>query len=170
LRCVYLYGKPEAVLLTEERLSHWQVDPDLAGVRDARSLAALTEPEQAAWRKLWADVDQLLKQVRAGITKTTLKGELTAKQREQPHPLKMAAGKTYVIDMESPQFDTYLRLVDDKGKVLAENDDISPQNQNSRVVFTAPADGIYSIVATSFERRGTGVYTLTIREVGGKAK
>ncbi|HYT89064.1 MAG TPA: PPC domain-containing protein [Gemmataceae bacterium] len=60
----------------------------------------------------------------------------------------MLAGKTYVIDMSSPQFDTYLRLEDDKGKVVAENDDISPTNLNSRIVFTAPKDGAYRIVAT----------------------
>jgi serine protease Do len=81
----------------------------------------------------------------------------------------MSAGRTYVIDLESAQFDAYLRLEDPKGKVLAENDDISPDNQNSRIVFTAPADGTYRLVATSFQQRGTGSYTLTIRVLAGKA-
>jgi hypothetical protein len=40
---------------------HWQLDSDLAGIRDDAELAKLPEPERAAFRKLWADVDALLK-------------------------------------------------------------------------------------------------------------
>ena len=80
----------------------------------------------------------------------------------------MTRGKTYVIDMTSAQFDTFLRLEDEQGKVLAENDDISEDNLNSRIVFTAPAAGSYRIVATAFEQRGTGAYTLTIREFAAR--
>ena len=48
----------------------------------------------------------------------------------------------------------------DQGKLLAEYDDIVPdQNLNSRVVFTAKEDGTYRIVATSFEQQGVGSYT-----------
>jgi hypothetical protein len=35
--------------------------PDLAGLRDPASLAKLPEAEQEAGRKLWADVEALLK-------------------------------------------------------------------------------------------------------------
>ena len=42
-------------------MSHWQEDADLAGVRDADALAKLPPDEQDAWRKLWADVDAVLK-------------------------------------------------------------------------------------------------------------
>jgi serine/threonine-protein kinase len=41
-------------------LRHWREDPDLAGVRDADALDKLPEAERAEWRKLWADVDELL--------------------------------------------------------------------------------------------------------------
>jgi len=40
---------------------HWQRDTDLASVRDAGALQKLTAQEQEAWRKLWADVAELLK-------------------------------------------------------------------------------------------------------------
>ena len=41
--------------------------------------------------------------------------------------------------------------------------DIVPNvNLNSRLLFTAPADGTYRLVATSFQQRGQGDYTLTI--------
>jgi hypothetical protein len=42
-------------------LEHWQRDSDLAGVRDAKSLAQLPEEEGPAWQQFWADVAALLK-------------------------------------------------------------------------------------------------------------
>jgi pre-peptidase len=120
-------------------------------------------------QNLWAEIESLAKQARASYTQTEHKGQLTANVGEQSHPIKMNAGKTYVIDMESSQFDTLLRLHDDKVKVVAENDDISyPDNLNSRIVFTVPADGTYHIIATSFQQRGVGAYTITVREFAVK--
>ena len=49
-------------------LEHWQRDTDLAGVRDPAALEKLTAEEQEAWRKLWADVAELLK--KAGNVKS----------------------------------------------------------------------------------------------------
>lgn len=46
------------------RLSHWQADADLAGVRDTKLLAGLPEREGEAWRKLWEAVAALLKEAR----------------------------------------------------------------------------------------------------------
>ena len=54
-------GDPKARPLVRQTLRHWQVDPDLAGVRDAKALEALPEAERADWRALWAEVDRLLK-------------------------------------------------------------------------------------------------------------
>lgn len=80
----------------------------------------------------------------------------------------MANETTYVLDLESPAFDAFLILEDAAGKKLSEHDDITPGvNTNSRLIFEAPADGVYRIVATSFEQRGAGAYTLTIREFKG---
>jgi tetratricopeptide (TPR) repeat protein len=44
-------------------LGRWQRDPDLSGLRDAPELAKLPSDEQEACRKLWADVEALLKKV-----------------------------------------------------------------------------------------------------------
>src|SRR5262249_45675403 len=41
-------------------LRHWQEDADLAGVREEKALQQLPEPERKAWKKLWAEVDQVL--------------------------------------------------------------------------------------------------------------
>jgi hypothetical protein len=167
-RARFLQKNPLVAIGIVDDLQHWQKDPDLAEVRDDKELANLAEEERAAWQKFWTQVGTLYKQARAAFSQTDHKGQLSDKVREKSHPLKMVAGKTYVIDMTSAQFDTYLRLEDDKGKVLAENDDISPQNLNSRIIFPCKQDGSYRIVATSFQQAGRGTYVLIIREFPSK--
>ncbi len=54
-------GKPEDRQVARASLWHWQRDPDLASVRDADALPKLTAQEREVWRKLWADVAELLK-------------------------------------------------------------------------------------------------------------
>jgi serine/threonine-protein kinase len=56
-------GPRQTRAAVQQTLRHWQQDPDLAGVR-GDALARLPAAERDAWRKLWADVDALLK--RAG--------------------------------------------------------------------------------------------------------
>jgi serine/threonine-protein kinase len=47
--------------LVEKTLRHWQEDADLAGIRDEAAVAKLAEGEQEACKKLWADVEAVLK-------------------------------------------------------------------------------------------------------------
>jgi tetratricopeptide (TPR) repeat protein len=49
-------GTPEDRAAVRARLGVWQIDPALAGVRDADRLATLPAAERAGWEKLWADV------------------------------------------------------------------------------------------------------------------
>jgi thiol-disulfide isomerase/thioredoxin len=80
------------------------------------------------------------------------------------HPVKLQGGTTYTIDMEGKNnFDTLLRLEDANKKELA-NDDDGGKGLNSRIVFKAPEDGLYRIIATSFAPAAQGEYTLTVRE------
>lgn len=68
--------------------------------------------------------------------------------------------------MTSPDtktLDPYLFLKDANGKVLAEDDD-SGGFPNARITFTATKTGTYHIVASSFEGRGNGEFTLIMRE------
>ena len=46
--------------------------------------------------------------------------------KQKVHTVKLEAGKYVRIDLTSKDFDTYLRLQDEKGKSLAENDDVAP--------------------------------------------
>jgi serine protease Do len=77
--------------------------------------------------------------------------------------VKLSAGVTYILEMESTEIDSYLILEDAKGKTLAEDDD-SGGFPNAKIVFRAPSDGVYRIIATTFNPRETGNYTLTVRK------
>jgi tetratricopeptide (TPR) repeat protein len=54
-------GKAADKALVVEQLRGWKQDVDLSGVRDRAVLDKLPETERDAWRKLWADVETLLK-------------------------------------------------------------------------------------------------------------
>jgi len=79
------------------------------------------------------------------------------------HEVKLVAGSTYIIEMESNEIDSYLILEDDQGTKLAEDDD-GAGFPNARIVFRAPVDGTYRVVATTFMPDETGGYTLTVRK------
>lgn len=88
-------------------------------------------------------------------------------QPAKTHKLRLAAGKTYVIDLVSSDFDTFMRLEDGAGKQLAEDDD-SGQDTHAQIVFTPEKTGDFKVIATRFEE-GAGAYTLKIEELKYKA-
>jgi hypothetical protein len=53
-------GPPQARPAVEQSLRHWQVDSELAVVRDPDALARLPADERAGWQALWDDVDALI--------------------------------------------------------------------------------------------------------------
>jgi tetratricopeptide (TPR) repeat protein len=154
---------PALVLLALERLSQWQRETDLASVREEKELARLPPASRRDWERFWTDVRQLQRRAAACFREDRLSGKLTAEKREQPHEVKLQAGKTYLLDLQSKHFDAFLRLEDDQGKKLAEDDD-SGGGTNARIVFTATEAGSYRVIATSFRRAGLGDYTLLLRE------
>lgn len=79
----------------------------------------------------------------------------------QVHLVKMSPDKTYVIDLESKDFDAYLRILDSGGKQLASDDD-GGENRNARIRFTPRKEDNYQVVATRFGS-GQGNYLLKIR-------
>lgn len=95
--------------------------------------------------------------------------DATRKGPSQVHTYGMKAGKVYIIDMVSSDFDSYLRLLDPKGNQLEEDDD-SGGNLNSRIVFNCAKDGDYKILCTSYGAEAKGSYQLTIKTAGGVQK
>jgi tetratricopeptide (TPR) repeat protein len=86
------------------------------------------------------------------------------------HKVTLTAGTPYVIELESQKFDTYLILLDTDGqRVLAENDDIVPEDTTkSRLDFTPGASGEYVLAVTSADPGETGPYTLKVQGYGPK--
>jgi hypothetical protein len=91
-------------------------------------------------------------------------GEITDKAPSVVYPVKLTAGKTYVIDMiaaKQVRLDPFLRLHDSAGKQLAEDDD-SGGGLNARIVFRASVTDTYQITATRLT--GTGPFSLEVKE------
>ncbi len=78
--------------------------------------------------------------------------------------VRLEAGHTYTIDMESKQVDAYLRLESERGTNLAEDDD-SGGNLNARIRYRAMTSGTHYIVATTY-KEGTGEFVLRVQETG----
>jgi hypothetical protein len=106
------------------------------------------------------------------LTDTDPKDRVRTGSYAKVHVMTLKKGQTIVIDLESGDgnpipkpgfFDTWLRVEDSTGKQLAYNDDISSSNYNSRLAFTAPADGDYRLIVTSYRAGATGAYVLTVR-------
>jgi hypothetical protein len=102
-------------------------------------------------------------------------GELTAKDAKDRvqansachvHQVKLAANKTYVIDMISGNLDSFLRVEDSGNNEIASDDD-SGGSLNARISLQPTADGTYRIITTCLQgtgRQPTGPYVLMIRE------
>jgi serine protease Do len=74
------------------------------------------------------------------------------------------AGQAVKIELASPDFDTYIALLDANGQLIGENDDASENDPNSTLTVTLPRSGVYRVIVNAYDKRGRGRYLLTIRE------
>lgn len=74
-------------------------------------------------------------------------------------------GERVTVTQRSGSFDTYLFLGKQGAAEIAEQND-DAEETNSEIAYTLPDDGVYVIIAGSFEAQATGEYSisLTIRE------
>jgi serine/threonine-protein kinase len=54
--------RSKAAPAVRRQMQHWLRDADFVGLRGPQALAKLPEPERSAWRKLWAEVEDLFVQ------------------------------------------------------------------------------------------------------------
>ena len=105
--------------------------------------------------------------VEAQLTNDDAKVKFGKDSPSKRYPVKMTAGKKYVIEMASADFDSVLLLEDMQGKRVAENDDAPGENTlNSRIVFVAFRDEAVTVVATNLDAK-PGKFTLSVREDKG---
>jgi serine protease Do len=79
------------------------------------------------------------------------------------YQVRLEANRTYVIDMISSEFDTYLRLVDAANREVARNDD-GGEDLNARIRRVITQAGDYRIVASAYGSDIGGAFTLVVRE------
>jgi len=77
----------------------------------------------------------------------------------------VAAGDRVSIRLTSTAIDPYLFVVDERGRWMAEDDD-SAGGRNALATFTAPADGTYSVIASSFSPGEQGSYSIDVLPAG----
>ena len=78
------------------------------------------------------------------------------------YPLEGKAGDSFTIYLESDEFDAFVALIDDKGNIIEQNDDISEENSNSRIRVTIPENGAYNVIVNAYDEGGQGKYVLTV--------
>jgi hypothetical protein len=100
-------------------------------------------------------------------------GRILPTDRTTPNQLgkiflvRLQGQRTYVIDLVSNQFDSYLWLQDRFGQQLAFDDD-SGGNLNARIQYKVTTTGFYKIIASSLGGGGQGDFTLSIQEQEGE--
>jgi len=92
--------------------------------------------------------------------------EGTAAAASVEYSLTLDAEQSVIIALESLDFDTYIEVLDNSGASIASDDD-GGDGLNSRLEFTAPAAGTYTIIVRSWLGEADGAYTLSIEGEGG---
>lgn len=96
-------------------------------------------------------------------------GRLSDSSAFQEVPLRISRdGETLIAEMRatSGNLDPLLLLVDENGVIVAENDDLSPDDASARIIYPQAMRGQYTLVATRYGVRNgtsTGDYDLSIR-------
>ena len=78
------------------------------------------------------------------------------------YPLDGSAGDSFVITLESKDFDTFLAVMDREGNIIEQNDDANEEESNSRLEITLPDSGTYSVIVNAYDSKGVGNYTLKV--------
>ncbi len=81
------------------------------------------------------------------------------------YEINLEPGQGITVDLSSEAFDTYLSILRGPGDQLVDNDDITPENTNSRLSYRSQAAGRYFIAVTSFRTGATGAYTVRVTEL-----
>ncbi|MQQ08315.1 S8 family serine peptidase [Epibacterium sp. SM1979] len=99
---------------------------------------------------------------------TIVRGRIEVQGDRDWHRLDVAAGAEYRIDMHSrggPNVrleDSYLRIYDENGTLLASNDD-GGNGQNARLFYTASSDGTIYVETAASGDAGSGRYRVRVQ-------
>jgi hypothetical protein len=155
-------------------------DDDSGGGRDARIVQPLEPGEYVLWATAFGEHEGGGYRLQTALLEdsaetsvsigATVRAILAAGGERHPtrgsavryYDLRLAREDTVRIDLQSSDFDAYLVLEDDHGRVLAENDDAAPGTTDAQIRLRLEA-GAYRIGVTSYEPEGAGQFTLAVR-------
>lgn len=83
---------------------------------------------------------------------------------ERAYDVALLAGRRYIIDMASDEFDAFTKLLNSDGAIVSFANECD-RMRNTRMIYTPAETGVYRIVATSFEERATGAFRLIVCEM-----
>lgn len=115
----------------------------------------------------------------AGQPSISVQGNIDTFGQQDSYQIALRAGEIITLDMDFAAgfdvngnflLDGQILILDSAGNQLNQNDDApvtlggggSVLTQDSYVQFTAPADGVYTVVVQGYEAGSTGAYTLQI--------
>jgi serine protease Do len=165
------------LLLTKERLKNLTFELPSA----TRAILAITDAKgNPVGPRFGGDNDPMRETVKSagGAIVMELDGKLEStdvrdhEKKDSYHriyELKLTPGAAYTFDLQSDDFDAFLRLEDAAGKKLAEDDD-GAGNLNSRIVFRTNQEGAFRLVVLSMQAGQTGAYRLTVRRAEDAVK
>ncbi len=79
------------------------------------------------------------------------------------HEITLTAGRRYIIDLQSDEFDTFLKVLNPDGTIVAFADECGTM-RNTRVIYMPTRTETYRIVATSYEPAVIGAFQLMVCE------
>lgn len=108
-------------------------------------------------------------QAQAVSVPQAINGRMDAPNDIDNYALTLKAGQTVRCEVRSRRngssLDSTIRILNATGGVLAANDDIHPSTKDSMLVFTPPADGVYTLQIRDLLNRGgsTFGYILSVK-------
>jgi hypothetical protein len=101
-----------------------------------------------------------------------VKSKLTKEDKKDPtrggncytktYKIEMKPKTTYVIELDSKDFDAYIRLENQEDKQVAYDDDGAKVGLNAKLVYPCDKSGTYTIFATSFNEAALGEFSLRV--------
>ena len=88
----------------------------------------------------------------------TINGRIFKPGETDTFPIKLKKGESIIVEIRArrlgSELDSFLSISDDKGKIIASNDDQSNATKDSYLNYTATADGIFKIQVRDLLNRG----------------
>ncbi len=145
---------------SQTKVEEEPIEESASNEEEAKKLEAEDSKEVAAN----SDSDRILELVERGALED---GDRTIPEDGSfydSYPLEGKSGDSLTIHLESDEFDPFVALIDDKGNIIEQNDDISEEDSNSEIKVSIPEDGAYNIIVNAYDEGGKGEYILNINQ------